>query len=42
MVSLNDHPGIRRVFDGFHIEKLDIRYGSTNQRQGQAKLSGDW
>lgn len=26
IVSLNDHPEIRRVFDGFHIEQTDIRY----------------
>lgn len=26
IVSLNDHPDIRRVFEGFHIETLGIRY----------------
>lgn len=26
IVSLNDHPDIRRVFDGFQIEATDIRY----------------
>ncbi|CAB3916208.1 hypothetical protein LMG1861_05097 [Achromobacter piechaudii] len=26
IVSLNDHPDIRRAFDGFHIEATDIRY----------------
>lgn len=37
IVSLNDHPDVRRVFDGFHIETTDIRYtvgggkGSTAQ-----------
>ncbi|MEC4599614.1 hypothetical protein VPD39_22035, partial [Burkholderia vietnamiensis] len=25
-VSLNDHPDIRRVFDGFHIETVPIQY----------------
>lgn len=25
-VSLNDHPDIRRAFDGFHIETVDIKY----------------
>jgi DNA adenine methylase len=36
MVSINDHPDIRRVFEGFHFEVLDIRYTTGNQRQGQA------
>ncbi|MBN3758150.1 DNA adenine methylase [Paraburkholderia sp. Tr-20389] len=26
IVSLNDHPDMRRVFDGFHIETADITY----------------
>lgn len=26
IVSLNDHPDIRRAFEGFHIEATDIRY----------------
>jgi len=26
MVSINDHPDIRRVFDGFFMEGLDIKY----------------
>ncbi len=26
IVSLNDHPDIRRAFEGFHIETVDIRY----------------
>ncbi|WP_334037942.1 DNA adenine methylase [Burkholderia gladioli] len=26
IVSLNDHPEIRRVFDGFHIETVPIQY----------------
>lgn len=41
MVSINDHPDIRRAFDGFHFETLDIRYSTTNQRQGQAQVSGE-
>ena len=32
MVSINDHPEIRRVFDGFHFERLDVRYTTVNQR----------
>lgn len=39
MVSLNDHPEIRRVFAGFHIETLETRYCNTNQRQVQATVS---
>ncbi len=41
MVSINDHPGIRRAFDGFHFECLDIRYSNTNQRQGKAEVTGE-
>ncbi len=41
MVSINDHPDIRRAFDGFHFETLDIRYSTTNQRQGRAQVSGE-
>ncbi len=41
MVSINDHPDIRRAFDGFHFELLDIRYSNTNQRQGKAEVTGE-
>ncbi|MCY1309256.1 hypothetical protein D9M70_593340 [compost metagenome] len=41
MVSINDHPDIRRVFEGFHLERTDIRYTNTNQRQGQAEATGE-
>lgn len=41
MVSINDHPDIRRAFDGFHFEYLDIRYTNTNQRQGKAEVTGE-
>ncbi len=41
MVSINDHPDIRRVFAGFHFECLDIRYSNTNQRQGKAEVTGE-
>lgn len=41
MVSINDHPDIRRVFQGFHMEWLDIRYSNTNQRQGPAEVTGE-
>lgn len=39
MVSINDHPDIRRVFDGFHLETLDIRYGTVNSRQTCPQVS---
>ncbi|MGF6489153.1 hypothetical protein ABH904_002926 [Pseudomonas frederiksbergensis] len=42
MVSINDHTDIRRVFEGFHFETLDIRYSNTNQRQGKAGVSGEF
>ena len=41
MVSINDHPDIRRVFEGFHIETTEIRYTTTNQRQGKAEVTGE-
>ncbi|MNH32079.1 hypothetical protein D3C79_924980 [compost metagenome] len=41
MVSINDHPDIRRAFDGFHFESVDIRYTTTNQRQGKAEITGE-
>ncbi|BCJ07988.1 hypothetical protein PRtIB026_A23250 [Pseudomonas sp. RtIB026] len=41
MVSINDHPDIRRAFYGFHFECLDIRYSNTNQRQGTAEVTGE-
>ncbi|MDT4841341.1 hypothetical protein FQZ97_751930 [compost metagenome] len=41
MVSINDHPDIRRVFEGFHLERTDIRYSNTNQRQGKADMTGE-
>ncbi len=37
--SINDHPDIRRVFDGFHVAHLNIRYSCTNQRQGMAEIT---
>jgi len=41
MVSINDHPDIRRAFHGFHFEQLDIRYSVANQRNGKADLAGE-
>ena len=39
MVRENDHPDIRRVFEGFQFEAMDIRYSTASQRQG--KVSGE-
>lgn len=41
MVSVNDHPDIRRAFESFHFETVDIRYCNQNQRQGKAEVSGE-
>lgn len=39
MVSINDHPDIRRVFEGFNLQALDIRYSIANQRNALAGVS---
>lgn len=39
MVSLNDHPDIRKAFDGHHFEELKIVYSVGNQRLNDAKES---
>ncbi|WP_047238151.1 DNA adenine methylase [Chromobacterium subtsugae] len=41
MVSINDHPDIRRAFAGHNMLELDIRYSNGNQRQGAAGVSGE-
>lgn len=41
MVSINDHPDIRRVFEDFDLETLNIRYTTANKRQGKAEVSGE-
>lgn len=41
MVSINDHVDIRRAFEGFHFEALEIQYTNTNHREGVAKVSGE-
>lgn len=41
MVSINDHPDIRRAFDGFHFERLEIRYCTNNHRHSQAEVIGE-
>lgn len=42
IVSLNDHPDIRRAFDGFHIETVGIKYTvgvATGRPRGKKSLS---
>lgn len=39
MVSINDHPDIRKAFEGFHILELDIKY--TLQSGGESQTSGE-
>lgn len=41
MVSVNNHPDIREVFKGFHLESLTIRYSNTNQRIGKTDVSDE-
>ena len=41
MVRENDHPDIRRVFEGFQFEAMDIRYSTASQRQGKGEVSGE-
>lgn len=38
MVSINDHPDIRRTFDGFHMHELGIKY-SVGNNHGQPESS---
>jgi DNA adenine methylase len=37
IVSLNDHPDVRRAFDGFHIETVDIKYTVGGGREAVRK-----
>lgn len=40
MISLNDHPEIRRVFSDLHIEMVDIEY-SLGNRHGSGAPRGE-
>ncbi len=42
MVSINDHWDIRNVFRDLHVEEVNIRYRTSNQRQGKADMSTEW
>lgn len=37
IISLNDHPDIRRVFAGFHMETTDIKYTVGGGKGSEAK-----
>lgn len=37
IISLNDHPDIRRVFAGYHIETTDIKYTIGGGKGSEAK-----
>lgn len=39
MISINDHPDIRKVFDGFNMLELEIKY--TLQKGAESKTSGE-
>lgn len=39
MVSINDHPDIRRVFDGFAMLGLSIKYSINNATVGSPSTS---
>ena len=41
MVSINDHPDIPRVFEGFYFDTTEIRYMTANQGQRKAEVTGD-
>jgi DNA adenine methylase len=42
MVSTNDHPDIRRVFEGFHFETLDIVTATRTGGKGRPMSAGSW
>jgi DNA adenine methylase len=35
ILSLNDHPEVRRIFDGFAIEAVPVRYTVGGMAQSQ-------
>lgn len=44
IISLNDHPDIRRIFAGYHIETSDIRYtvGGSRGTEASEALIFSW
>ncbi len=41
MVSINDHPDIRQVFNGFYFEVLNVCYSISNKKQGKGTVSSE-
>lgn len=41
MVSINDHPDIRRVFEGFHMEEVGLRYSVGMKQESRAEVAGE-
>lgn len=41
MISINDHPEIRRVFDGLHLERTELTYTVGNGRDDRAPPAGE-
>ena len=45
MLSINDHPDIRRCFEGLHMESLDISYtvgGGAKAAERQELVIWSW
>lgn len=41
ILSLNDHPEVRRIFEGFTADTADVRYTIAGSAAGQAKVAGE-
>lgn len=41
MISINDHPCIRRVFDGLHLERTELAYTVANGRSERPAPTGE-
>lgn len=39
IVSINDHPEMRRAFEGFEVEEIPVRYSVQNGRSGERPAS---
>lgn len=37
MVSINDHPDIRNVFEGFPFHSVSLKYSNANQRTSKSE-----
>lgn len=41
LISINDHPDIRRVFDGLHLERTELTYTVANGRHERPEATGE-